>query len=49
MKYQGRKLLFLQSLATPFFQALGQHLREQGAETLRVNFCPGRTQISRCR
>jgi capsular polysaccharide export protein len=41
MKYHGRKFLFLQGLATPFFSALGGHLREHGAETLRVNFCPG--------
>jgi len=41
MKYQGRKFLFLQGLATPFFNALGRHLRDLGAETVRVNFCPG--------
>jgi capsular polysaccharide export protein len=41
MKYHGRNFLFLQGLATPFFNALGKHLREQGASTLRVNFCPG--------
>jgi len=41
MKYRGRKFLFLQGLATPYFDALGGHLRDQGAETLRVNFCPG--------
>jgi len=41
MTCHGRRFLFLQGLATPFFSALGQHLREQGADTLRVNFCPG--------
>jgi capsular polysaccharide export protein len=41
MAGQGRKFLFVQGLATPFFAALGQHLRRKGAETLRVNFCPG--------
>jgi capsular polysaccharide export protein len=41
MKYHGRNFLFLQGLATPFFNALGRHLREQRASTLRVNFCPG--------
>jgi capsular polysaccharide export protein len=41
MNYRGRKFLFLQGLATPFFNALGRHLREHGAEALRVNFCPG--------
>jgi capsular polysaccharide export protein len=41
MNYQGRKFLFLQGLATPFFGALGGYLREHGAETVRVNFCPG--------
>jgi capsular polysaccharide export protein len=41
MNYLGRKFLFLQGLATPFFNALGRHLRENGAQTLRVNFCPG--------
>jgi capsular polysaccharide export protein len=41
MIYHGRKFLFLQGLATPFFNALGGHLRTQGAETIRVNFCPG--------
>ncbi|MEX1113863.1 MAG: capsular biosynthesis protein [Akkermansiaceae bacterium] len=41
MNYRGRNFLFLQGLATPFFSALGRHLREQGASTLRVNFCPG--------
>jgi len=41
MNYQGRNFLFLQGLATPFFDALGRHLRAHGAETLRVNFCPG--------
>lgn len=39
--YRGRKFLFLQGLATPYFNALGRHLRTHGAETLRVNFCPG--------
>lgn len=41
MNYRGRKFLFLQGLATPYFNALGHHLRAHGAETLRVNFCPG--------
>jgi len=41
MKYRGRKFLFLQGLATPFLDMLGRHLRSKGAETLRVNFCPG--------
>jgi capsular polysaccharide export protein len=39
--WRGRRFLFLQGLATPFFDALGRHLRAQGAVTLRVNFCPG--------
>lgn len=38
---RGRHFLFLQGLATPFFDTLGHHLRQQGAKTLRVNFCPG--------
>lgn len=41
MNYRGRKFLFLQGLATPYFHVLGRHLREHGAETVRVNFCPG--------
>lgn len=41
MNYRGRTFLFLQGLATPYFDALGRQLRERGAETLRVNFCPG--------
>jgi capsular polysaccharide export protein len=41
MIYHGRKFLFLQGLATPFFNALGGYLRTHGAETIRVNFCPG--------
>jgi len=39
--WSGRRFLFLQGLASPFFDALGRRLRELGAETLRVNFCPG--------
>jgi capsular polysaccharide export protein len=39
--YRGRSFLFLQGPASPFFTALGRHLRDQGAKTLRVNFCPG--------
>jgi capsular polysaccharide export protein len=41
MDYRNRHFLFLQGLASPFFNALGRHLRDQGAKTLRVNFCPG--------
>lgn len=41
MSYRKRKFLFLQGLATPFLGALGRHLRDQGASTLRINFCPG--------
>jgi capsular polysaccharide export protein len=41
MDYRGRKFLFLQGPASPFFNALGRRLRASGAETLRVNFCPG--------
>ena len=39
--WSERGFLFLQGLATPFFNALGCHLRERGARTLRINFCPG--------
>lgn len=41
MDHRGRKFLFLQGPASQFFSALGRHLRVAGAETLRVNFCPG--------
>jgi capsular polysaccharide export protein len=33
--------LFLQGLSTPFLSVLGRHLRGLGAQTLRINFCPG--------
>ncbi len=41
MKHQGRRYLFLQGLATPFFGRLARHLRSQGANVSRINFCPG--------
>ena len=41
MNYSSRYFLFLQGLATPFFNSLGLILRAHGARTLRVNFCPG--------
>lgn len=39
--YTGRKFLFLQGLASPFFGALAAHLAQAGAEILRVNFRTG--------
>jgi len=39
--YTGRRFLFLQGLASPFFGKLASHLAKAGAETLRVNFRTG--------
>jgi capsular polysaccharide export protein len=39
--YSGRRFLFLQGLATPFFGALAAHLRSRGAFVERVNFRTG--------
>jgi len=37
----SRKFLFLQGPATPFFKRLAVAIRQQGHQTLRVNFCGG--------
>jgi len=39
--WSKRRFLFLQGLPTPFLSVLGRHLRGLGAQTLRINFCPG--------
>ncbi|MFM8981885.1 MAG: capsule biosynthesis protein [Spartobacteria bacterium] len=41
MNLSGRSFLFLQGLASPFFDSLGEWIRSLGGRTLRVNFCPG--------
>ena len=41
MNLSGRSFLFLQGLASPFFDSLGGWIRSLGGRTLRVNFCPG--------
>lgn len=41
MNFSDRSFLFLQGLASPFFDSLGKWIRSGGGRTLRVNFCPG--------